>query len=264
MRTRLVRVRRRPRGIVWAVIFLALAMGLYIRVSLPALYEMQLEAASAPERGERVTREVTIDRLQAYLISFGGYETRSSAKIEAARYVSRGAAGYILDDDRLYVIGAGYANREDAEKACAQLREREGMTCSVIAQDAPALTIRVTAGSEQIAAFLEAEETLRSTAGAIGQLAVSIDRGDATARQAIGVIQTHLRKVEAAEEALDRQMGDTKTPLFEGILTLLDDLEEQLEEMMEETGAMALSSRLKYAYIDFRVREIRLMNGLGG
>ena len=41
MRTRLVRVRRKPRGMRWAVFFLMLAMAAYIGAAMPALRKMQ-------------------------------------------------------------------------------------------------------------------------------------------------------------------------------------------------------------------------------
>ena len=263
MRTRMVRVRRRPKGMIWAVAFLALSMALYIRVSVPALRDMQAEADDAPEKGERVTREITIGGLEIHLVSFGGYELRNEAKVEAARYVSRGAAGYVLDSDRLYVIGAGYEEREAAEKVCVQLMASEGMSCAVVSLNAAPVSMRMTAGSEQIEAFLAAEELLRDTAIALGHLAVSIDRGDATAKQAAEVVRTHLTKTEAAQNRLDALQGGTKQPLFEQISELLGDMAGQMEEMLKETKAMALSSRLKYCHVDIMVREIELMNGLG-
>ncbi len=262
MRTRLVRVRRRPKGVVWAAVFLVAAMALYIRVSLPALRKMQAEETSAAGHGSRVTREAVIDGLEVWMVSFGRYGGMSEAKVEAARYVPRGAAGYVLEDEGYSVIGAGYASETDAEKVCAQLTAAEGIGCAAESASASPVTLRMTAGSEQIAAFLEAEQTLRETAGALGKLAFSVDRGDADAEQAVEVIGTHLDHVKNAEKKLREQLADSESGIFGELLSMLGDMAGQMEEMRREKGAMAVSSRLKYCHVDFRVREIEWMNGI--
>jgi len=263
MRTRMVRVRkRRDTSMAWALVFLFMAMALYIRVSLPTLEKMQAEETSAAGRGGRVMREIVIDGLEVWLVSFGRYDGLSEAKVEAARYVPRGAAGYVLEGEGYSVVGAGYTSQEDAEKVCGQLNAAEGMDCEAERTYAPPVTLRMTAGSEQITAFLEAERTLRDTAGALGQLAFSVDRGDADAAQAAEVIGTHLKNVESAEKKLREQLADSESGIFGDLLAMLGDMAGQMEEMRQEKGAMAVSSRLKYCHVDFRVREIEWMNGL--
>ena len=264
MRTRLVRVRRRGGTVVLAVIMLALAAAVYIRVSLPALREMEAEAADAVSRGERVTREIVIDPLEAHLVSFGGFDEMSGARVEAARYVSRGAAGYVLENDRMEVIGAGYDTQEEAEKVCVQLEAAEGIGCSVVSIDSPETVLRMTAGSEQIAAFLKGEQALRSAAGALGQLAFSIDRGEANVKQAFLVIESQLQKTEDAAQELSLQAGESGNRVFSELLTLLEELSAQMEQMLSENSGMALSSRLKYTHVDFRVREIKMLNDMMG
>lgn len=262
MRTKLVRVGRRPKTVIWAVIMLALAAAAYIRVSLPALCRMREESVEAVGTGERITREIVIEPLTAYLVSFGEYDVMSSARVEAARYVSRGAAGYVMQADKFEVIGAAYARKEDAEKVCEQLRAAENIECSVRSIGSPETTLRITAGSEQIAAFLTGEQTLRDSAEALGQLAFSIDRGEANAKQARMVIESHIRRVDDARKEINLQTEDSRNNMYQTLEKLLDELYEQMEEMLLETSGMALSSKLKYAYVDFRAREIEMLNNL--
>ncbi len=268
MRTRLVRVRRRPRAMWWAVLFLIAAMILYIRVSLPVLRQMRSGEEEEVDTGARVTREVSIDALETHLISFGTYDAVPSAQIEAARYVSRGAAGYVLEaspgEQEKQIIGAGYDDKSEAQAVCAQLHKSEGIAASVVSLSAPQLTMRMTAGSAQIEAFLEAEQAVRSAALAVGQLSFSLDRGEATALQAGNVIKTHNDKVDGALKSLRAQSAQQSHEMFEGLERLMEDMLDQMKKMQQETGAMALSSRLKYCYIDARVRQIEWMNDLIG
>ncbi len=264
MRTRMVRVRRKPRTVVWAVLLMLAAMALYIRVSLPMLNGMREQTADAVSRGERVTREIVIDALNVYLVSFGGYNVESGARVEAARYVSRGAAGYVLDDDQLEVIGAGYATREEAEKVCAQLRTEEGLNCKVIERSCPRVAMRITAGTGQIEAFVNAEQVLRSAASALGQLSFSIDRREATVDQAADVIRTQRDRAHETAKTLRAQSEGSDHPLFSGVAEILEEAEQQMQQMLEETSAMTLSSRLKFCHVDLRVREIDKINQLAG
>lgn len=260
MRTRLVRVRRRPRGLIWATVFLALAMALYIRVTLPALRNRPVEVAVA--HGERTTRRVTLDALSVWLVSFGRYGERSAAQAEAARYTSRGAAGYVAAGDDFRVIGAGYESQADAEKVCARLEAEEGIVCAAEQESAPETTLRITAGSGQIAAFLEAERTLRTAAGAIGQLAFSVDRGEVTADQAAEVLAMHRDSATLAAEQLAAQTGSAEAAAFSALNAMLEEMAAQIGDIMEETEAMALSGRLKHCHVEYRLREIEWLNRL--
>ncbi len=263
MRTRLVRARRKPKGVLWALIFLMISMALYIRVSLPALEGIRGGERLPAQPGERVTKEVRIAPVEIFLVSFGGYDVMNSAKVEAARYVSRGAAGYILKRDRLYVIGAGYPEREAAEKACVFLAAQEGLACAVMEAVSGEVVMRMTAGEKQIEAFVEAESALRRCAEVLGKLAFSVDGGAATLQQAQAVVGTELAKIQAAKETLDAQTGRNDNEIFAGISSLLAEMERQMEEMLKEKKAMGISARLKYAYADSMVREAEMMNALG-
>lgn len=262
MRTRLVRVRRRSGSLRWAAAAAALAAALYMHTALPAVREQRQAAEATVGHGERVTREIVMDALEVHLVSFGSFTSGSEARIEAARYVPRGAAGYVLDGDIKHVIGAGYAQNSEAARVCAQLEEAEGIACTVVSLKGPEVMLRVTAGSEQIGAFLLAEETVRETAGTLGNLAFSLDRGDASAMQARAVIQTQLGNTQQAAEELERQAGESPGGIFEEMGMLLRDMAARMEAMLDESGAMALSSALKHTHVEFRVREIGLLNGL--
>lgn len=262
MRTRMVRVRRRPGGLLRAMIFLVLAMALYIRATLPGERGILTEAASeAPDAG-RVTREAVLEAMELHLVSFGGFAEDREARVEAARYVSRGAAGYIMEAERYYVIGAGYARLPDAERACVHLESDEGMTCEVISLYAPAVRLRMTADSGRIQAFIGAQQMIRSSAGLMGQLSFSIDRGETSARQALGVIGRQTEEAKEAARRMQGRSGEAEAPVVGAYRELLGELTERMEEIGSAESAMELSSRLKHLHIEFGVREIELMNGL--
>ncbi len=262
MKTRMVRVRRRPGAVTWALTMMMAAAFVYVRVSLPVKERLPLAAA---DPGERVTREVEIEALDIWLISFGGYSTESGAKVEAARYVSRGAAGYILKEETLLeVIGAGYTTREEAETVCARLAAEEGLDCRIIGRSSSKVKLRITAGVKQIEAFLQAEQALRKAAGVLGQLAFSIDRQEANVEQARSVLRAQQEMIGEAAQALSMQMEKEAGGIFASLSALVEAAEEQIEELLAVRKIMALSSGLKHCFLDLTMREMALMNELNG
>ena len=89
-----VKVRReRPAAAAWVLALL-----------LSALFVLLIArgAKTAPESGGGADTAVrgdyalTFPPLETHLLQFGAYEDALSARIEAARYTPRGAAGYVL------------------------------------------------------------------------------------------------------------------------------------------------------------------------
>jgi hypothetical protein len=120
----------------------------------------------------------------------------------------------------------------------------------------------MTAGSRQIEAFSQAQQLLRDSAETLMQLAFSLDRGEASAYQAGNIIRTHFQKLSAMCELLGAQYAGREDEVFFRLICMTEDMLAQMEKMQKETGIMALSSRLKYCYIDARVRQIEWMNDI--
>ena len=91
-----VRVRREhPSALAWA---------LALMLTMLCVYLLTLGLALAPEAAidagdgaPRVTEEVSFGSAEAYFVSLGRFDTATEARIEAARYTPRGAAGYALE-----------------------------------------------------------------------------------------------------------------------------------------------------------------------
>ena len=123
-----VKVRReRPAAAAWALAVLLTALFVF----LIARGAGTQSGEEAPESAPRRAYALTFAPLETHLVQFGAYEDALSARIEAARYMPRGAAGYVLEGSLYRVIGAGYDSRQDAQGVCERLREEEGMEASV-------------------------------------------------------------------------------------------------------------------------------------
>ena len=157
-----VRVRReRPSALAWALALL---------VTMLCVYLLTLGIAAAPEASidsagdaPRVTEEASFDAAEAWFVALGRFETATEARIEAARYTPRGAAGYVLEaEDGFLVLGAVYENQAEAESVARALAQSEGLACEVYTERAEGARLRITAAEADIALVVEAEAGLRA------------------------------------------------------------------------------------------------------
>lgn len=282
MGTRLVRVKRqRPKGVVWAVSAMLIMLAVYLYTATPSMrvgYGPKGdepvsasgqalaggEAAQATEAPEQVTQEVQFEALDAYLIQFGAYDAADNARIEAARYVARGAAGYLLEDGKFRVIGAGYESREEAEKVKAQLEKEEGIDSYVYELKAGSVTLRVTATQPQIDALSAAERTLVEQNRAMGRLAYELDSGAVDAPGARSALGAMADAVRLAREQLAGVAGQTPNQVAAGLIATMAQLEESASQLSMEKNesTLDLSSKIKYNYVEICWSHARYLRGL--
>lgn len=88
-----VKVRReRPAAAAWALAVLLTALFVFLIARGAGTQSGEETPESAPRRAYALT----FAPLETHLVQFGAYEDALSARIEAARYMPRGAAGYVL------------------------------------------------------------------------------------------------------------------------------------------------------------------------
>lgn len=215
--------------------------------------------------GEAITQAYTAPAQEIHLLSLGGYDGEAEARVEAARYVGRGTAGYIYPAQQLFVIAAGYSTRADAERVAEQLEAAEGLACQVISIRSEPVSLRITAASSQIEALITADATLRQVHAQLQPLAFALDGGEADYLQVVGQLQDTIDQAKLAADGLRGDYELSSLPLGQGYLRLLDGYAESLRQVLV-TGAdtvLAFSSRLKYALIDSRLAYIDFLSQAG-
>ena len=262
MRTGRVKVRhRRPGAVSWAIA-LAVTMLMVYLITLDVGQKEETAVASMPA-GERVTKEVAFAPLEVHCVQFGSFEDDSNARIEAARYVGRGAAGYVYaDGENFRVLGAGYSQKSDAERVAKRIAEEEDIDCVVFSRAAEEVKMRITAGEKQIEAILAADEALRTQVEQFGELAFKIDRGELTGEAVRTIIAVQASQVRDVRDALRAIPGEN--PVFTGLtgqVELLSATLELLSYKNPETD-LSLSGKIKYNYISARLGYIDFLRGL--
>ncbi len=265
MHTRMVRLRRgKPVRRMAALFGLTLAAFLFVIIRRGDPVEAILSEWDAG----RVRSDVVLPGLELHAVRTAACASEEAARVEAARYVPRGAAGYVLHRETWHVLCAGYETAEDAAAVRDRLREAESMSCDTVSLVCEPVRIRVTATAAQTETLTACEAKLRETVALIGALSYAIDRGETSVSQAVGVLRS---QKQALSEARGRFLTAAGSPLDGVVCGPLSDLagaaEKGLEKLTAEEAALPatlFSGRMKALFLSLRVGQIDYLAGLGG
>lgn len=255
-----VRVRRdRPSALSWSIALAVTMLAVYL-VTLSTPAERKVEDAST---GVRVTREIDFQAVTIHFADLGCFADESQARIAAAGYTDRGAAGVVYSAaDGFHVLGAGYALEADAKRIADRLGQQEGIETSVLTLTAPALSLRVTAPEEDVEAIAEADRVLRTQLNQLNTLALQVDRGEVAAISAKTLARVAASEVRSAKKKLEKISGSAQQPVCAAMISILVSLEENLSNVGGE-GA-ALSGSLRCCHADCALDLIGFLNHPGG
>ncbi len=273
MRGRMVRVRRRhARSMRMAMVLLLISLAVYVcsfaaRMASPqpTLETAQEQQPQAMPALDQLTKEIRFEPLSAFLVELSKADSAETARIEAARYTRRGAAGYILQDGDVFrVIGAVYADKAGADAVALRLEGIEKIAAQVITAQGPASALRVTAAQTQIDALTQGESSLRSLTDQMIALAQSLDAGKVSSEPAAQQIQLIHAEAQLRLRALERAVGADEHPIMRGLMLLLQQLSDATGEGMtgRDESTLSFSAKIKYNSITMRLRHIEFLDQL--
>ena len=247
-----VRVRReRPSALTWAIALAVTMLAVYF-VTLSAPEEKKAEAASSDVR---VTRELEFESVTVHFADLGCFSDASRARIAAAEFAGRGAAGVVYEDDAgFHVLGAGYHLEADAKRIAQRLDSQEQIGSAVLTLSAPALSLRVTAPEKDVEAITDADRILRMQMDQLNAIALQLDRGEISAASARTLAKVAAAEVRAVRRRLEDIGGGEQQPVCAAMIGMLMALEENLSGV-EGEGAR-LSGRLRCCHADCALRLI--------
>ncbi len=223
------------------------------------------DAQAVSETSARATLVIELPAANVYCACFGTYQDAGTARAEAARYVVRGAAGYVRADGEQYlVLASAYGSEGDARSVCTHISEDEGINTSVCAFAAEPVSVRVTATERQLRALNTAVTALGKYPEELNALALRIDGGELDSKTARALVEVALTELGQMERELRISLADTDDRFATGVYELLNSLTESTSAVSAngELKGLALSSVLKYNYIESRLGVIDFMNAL--
>ena len=265
MKTRMVRVRRRRPAVRRAVCLLILTLCAYLY--MVAMRGDPVQAILDARDEQRVRREIAFDALEIHAVRTAECDSQETARVEAARYIPRGAAGYMLHEGKWHILCAGYETEAQAKTVRDRLRAEENIACDTLGLSAEKAVLYVTAGPSQIDALIECERRLRETETLLGALSLAAD-GDETARSQIA------SAIDEAASLLGGALADFHAAAGEGDETVCAPLQDMakyaltvLQKLSGDYGALSdtlFSSRLKDAFLRIRIAHIFWLDALSG
>lgn len=223
------------------------------------------DAQAVAETSARATLVIELPAANVYCACFGAYEDAGTARAEAARFVPRGAAGYIRPEEGSFlVLASAYGTEGDARSVCAHISEDEGIATSVYAFAAEPISVRVTATERQLTALNAAVGALGKYPEELNALALRIDGGELDSKTARALVEVALAELAQMERELRISLADTDDRFANGVYELLNALSASTRAVSqnEKLKGLALSSVLKYNYIASRLGVIDFMNSL--
>lgn len=227
-----------------------------------------VEAILSARDAERVRTDVVFEGIELHAVRTAVCDSEQAARVEAARFVPRGAAGYVLHRETWHVLCSGYETAEDAAAVRDHLQKAEGMSCDMVSLVCDSVRLRVTATKEQTEALVACEKKLRETVALVGALSYAIDGGEASVSQAIGVMKSQReamseacgRFLTAAGESLDDAVCRPLAALSEDAVKGLNALEGEATSL----NGTLFSGRMKALFLALRVKQIEFIASLGG
>ena len=262
MKTTRVRVRRdRPSALSWAI---ALAVTMLI-VYLLTLNAGQPDVVESVSAAPRITQAVAFDALEMYLVSLQSCPTAEQARMQAAGFTARGAAGYIYEDgDTWRVLGAAYASQRDAQRIAQRLIDDEGISAEVISLEADAVNMRITAPEAQITAIVAIDELLRAQTQQLGDIALQLDRDEIRPDAARTLCAVAATEADEAARALSSIPGAGENGLCAALIERAEVLTQMLDAISEsdQDANTDLSGMLRCAQIENFIGQCQLQLAL--
>ena len=253
-----VRVRReRPTALALAVALCLTMLVVYVLTLDVKGPEVVESMAAAP----RVTKEIALDGLSGWAVSMATCESPEAARMQAAAWVSRGAAGCVRQLDGAWrALGALYDSRKAAERIAKRLSEDEGIEAEVIPLEAKGLTLRVTAPQAQIDRLTGADALLRQQVRQLGEVALQLDRGEISPEAARALCALAATDSAKQAEALEAIPGAGENDLCASLIGQLRQMARMQDGMSKGATADAavLSGLARCAQIEgfWGMREV--------
>lgn len=261
---RTIRVRReRPTAVSWAIA-LAITMLIVYLLTLDVGRNVVVESVSA---APRITREVSVDKQEMYIISMCKCNSAAEARMQAAGFTARGAAGYAYEaDDGWHVLGAAYDREKDAKRIAQRLKDDEGIEATVLTIGADSVAMRITAPETQIEAIINADQIMRDQTFQLGDMALQLDRGEIKPDAVRTLCALAATEAGDAAKTIQGIPGAAENGLCAALIDRLNHLKSLLDAIIKrnDTSTTDLSGMLRCAQIDNFIGHCGLQAGLEG
>ena len=214
-------------------------------LSLPAFTAPALSAGEA----EQQIRVITLPAGQWFALQLGAFEEEKSAQAQADSFRSRGAAGYVHQDDTCRVLAAAYESRESARAVQAQLAQKHGVDAYLYPLSRSEVTLRLSGQKAQLDALEDAFSLCDQLTYTLSGLSQTLDKGEITAREAIEALSSQLETVQSIRSRLLARFAKDEHDAVLSLSAMLAETEKWLAQAIQSPDTASLGSSIRYCQL---------------
>lgn len=205
-----------------------------------------------------VSDTLVLPKRTFYTIQLGAYAGLDAARSQAAAYTGRGAAGYILEDDKFRVLASAYTTQEDAAIIQKRLGD-QGVPAYIYILSTDEIELRITATEDQQIAIQNIFSFVEGAMQEIGACSLALDKQEMTPEAVVSRMQTLFDQGESLKKKLSRLVPGGADGVVDGLMELLGTTQNAISSVKSQNSqdALAMASRIKYNYLDVLCNYVR-------
>ena len=192
--------------------------------------------------------EFTLPYGRWYAIQLGAYSNEESALKTAQAYISRGAAGFVWNDDKYRVMAAAYPNETDARAVREQLREKHSLESYSYLIEFPSITLRLSGAQGQLDIVKAAFEHLFALTNDLYQISCALDRQEITASEVSKKLNTVQTQLDIVAIRLKQRFEPPYPDAVKSILDTFEAFSVFTEALPENEPLVTLATKLKHQH----------------
>lgn len=195
------------------------------------------------------TLEWQLPSVEWYALQLGAFDQEESAKALSRQYQSRGAAGYLWQDDRYRVLAAVYASEEDARNVRQQISQQhavESYLYKIALQPLP-VSIHGMQGQIEIlqAAFMHSCDLIAS----LQDWGIRCDRADLSREKLLDELNGLSSQTQLISARMQQRFPKPRAQSVANLILLLDDYSLFCNNVSTIDTQVQLGSALKHQTI---------------
>ncbi len=209
-------------------------------------------------------RELTITSRSWFTIQLGAYENEDSAKIQAATYAQRGAAGFVRHDSRYRVLAALYPTREDAQTVRQQLKSQHDIDSYVYEIVLPEIVLSLKGAAGQLDALEAGFQFLPTVLEEFCDLSVSMDGREMDMEQVLTSLAGLSKQADTLFQVINQRFPEPRLAVIKDLLSILTQVTASSKLTAEKStvGSVAMATQMKYETLLILTQVETYLNGL--
>jgi hypothetical protein len=218
------------------------------------------------ENAIKITDTIETSPMSICAIQMGAFTDETNAISFGDMIKSKGAAGYVMEDNFYRVLAMGYLAEEDARIVREQLKD-DGIESHIYKISAPGVKMQISATEANVNAIKDAFATWEEKFKGMEDVIFKLDKGQISTVDAYDTIEAYnITMTDIYNELAGLAANQENNAILDGLAGLYSSTSSALSDIMElnSSDKVAFSSKIKYTYIDMLMKYKQYMEKITG